>query len=313
MPKQADPLEQWRLANQPSKAALAGFEKLKAILTPCAGKSLVGQTQKFPPKYTLDVAPSVRLHHGKRFASVACAAKTIYFELCTWDDAIQNELKKLLKGVARLGYEGYEFTSIRDELAEPLARLVKSANDLLMGKATQEEKLKPYQSKASAKVPDASLWTSPISWRGAKTTASDNYSRYIPGDAVFTRGELHFTLYQNIGPGMQQQSERSLPALLQLEKVAGQVRIIAAHAIGFDSQSWSFRLMTQGKQVFMPLFVGKSFDKQSAAPSELLERYTFSRITVQSILSAESGKAFCVTLHENFEIGVEDEYDEEVE
>jgi len=313
MAKKVDPLEQWKLAHQPGPAALAGFEKLKAILQPYAGKALLGQSQKFPPKYLLDVAPAVRLHHGKRFAGVACAAKTIYFELCQWDDAIQKEMSKLLKGIAKLGYEGYQFTSISDELAANLAPLVKKAAEKLLGQSKQEDKRQPYQPKSSVKVPEVGLWTSPLSWVGPKATASDNYSRYIPSDALFTRGELICTLYENRGPGIQEHSQRSLPGLLQLEKIAGQMRVIAAHAVGFDGQTWSFRLLMQGKQTFMPLYVGKAFDKQQAAPDELLERYRFSRITIQSVLSTESGKAYCINLRENFEIEVEDEYDEDEE
>ncbi|MFT3882709.1 MAG: hypothetical protein QM703_24035 [Gemmatales bacterium] len=311
MAKKVDPLEQWKLANQPGPAALAGFEKLKVILQQYAGKTLLGQSQKFPPKYTLDVAPAVRLHHGKRFASVACVAKSIYFELCQWDEAIQKELSKLLKGIAKSGYEGYEFTSISDELATRLALQVKKAGEKLLGQSKKEDKRQLYQPKSSAKVPDVGLWTSPLSWASPKATASDNYSRYIPQEALFTRGELICTLYENRGPGIQEHSERSLPGLLQLEKIAGQMRVIAAHTVGFDGQLWSFRLLMQGKQTFMPLYVGKAFDKQQAAPAELLERYRFSRITIQSILCTESGKAYCINLRENFEVDAEDEYEEE--
>ena len=315
MPK--NPLDQWKKTNQPAQALSAGFDKLKAILQKHAGPSLLGQSQKFPPKYTLDVTPSVRLHHGKRFAGVACVSNTIYFELCQWDEAFQKKMKKALK--AKPGYEGYEFPSMPEELVNRLTELVQSASKKLLGQAKQNEARQPYQFKTTAKVPDAHLWTGPMSWAGLKVAASRNISRYIPSDAVFTRGELLCTLYENLGPGRQRQSEATLPALLQLEKAPvkgkpGPVQVVAAHVVGFDGQAWTFRLLMQDKQTFMPLYVGKSFEQQSAAPAKLLERYRFSRITIQSILSAESGKAFVINLRENFEIDTEEnEYDEDEE
>lgn len=315
MPK--NPLDQWKKTNQPAQAFVAGFEKLKAIQQKHAGPSLLGQSQKFPPKYTLDVTPSVRLYHGMRFASVACVSDIIYFELCQWDEAFQKEMKKALK--VKPGYEGYEFTLMPEELLNRLAGLVELASAKLLGQAKQDAARQPYQSKTMAKVPDAQLWTGPMSWAGLKAAASRNISRYIPSDAVFTRGELLCTLYENLGSGRQRQFEATLPALLQLEEVPvkgrpGPVQVIAAHVVGFDGQAWSFRLLMQNKLTFMPLYAGKSFEQQSEAPAKLLERYRFSRITIQSVLSAESGKAFVVNLRENFEIDTEeDEYDDDEE
>lgn len=316
MAKKVDPLQTWRLSVQPSKAAQAGFDRLLKLFQPLAGPMLLGQLQAFPPRYTLDIKPAVMLHHGKRFASLSAVSESIYLELCPWDEKLQQQIQQQLK-TRPPGYEGYAFRKIDEEALEKLESIVQTAflrlRDKAKTEATQLEGKKHSLSfryvvpKMEGKVPDSKAWTSPISWLGSRCQASDDFSRCIPEDACFTRGEILLTLYRNKGPGVQEQTERTLPALLQLEKTkGGTLRLIAAHAIGFDGMAWTFRLAHQGKQEFMPLFCGKSFNKQSPASADLLSKVQFAHITIQSILSTEKGQAIRVSLLQNFEVTQQD-------
>jgi hypothetical protein len=316
--KKQDPLKEWKKRSQSSNEVLAGYQGLLAILQTVAGEEFIAQTQKFPPKYVLDVAPQVRLQHGKRFASVAAVGDTIYFELCQWDDAFQKQMRRGLKGVSKPEYDGYPFTTITDRVRDQLASMVQTAHAKLLGQSQRDEKVKLYQPKSQVKVPPMECWTQPLSWTSKQARPSDNYSRHIPSDAVFTRGELLFTLYKNLGPGMKRETERTLPGVLRIERISkkglpDQWLVVAAHVKGFDGQAWSVQLVRQGKRSFMPLYVGNTFVKQTPASAKLLKQYRFSRIEIQSILSAENGKAIIVSLRENFEVEEIDECEDEEE
>ncbi len=316
MAKEADPLQSWRLSVQPSKAAQAGFDSLLKLFQPLSGHWLLGQLQKFPPRYTLDIKPAVMLHQGKRFATLCAVSGSIYLELCPWDDALQQKIQKELK-IKPPGYEGYAFRKIDGQTWEKLETIVQGAflrlqkkekaDTALLGGKKVSHSFQYVLPQREVSIPDYKVWTSPISWVGSSCQPSDDFSRRIPENACFTRGEVLLTLYRNRGPGVQEQTEKTLPALLQLEKTKrGTLRLIAAHAIGFDGQAWTYRLAQQGKQEYMPLFVGKSFKKQSPASAELLSKFQFAHITIQSILSAENGQAICVSLLQNFEVTYQD-------
>lgn len=312
MAKKEDPLAAWKRSVTPIPEVEKAFLRIEKFLKSLAGGAFEGQSQKFPPKYALEVSARAPLHRGKRFASAAALGRSLYFELLELDEAQKKQTKTLFKGIRWTSSDGYEITKFSDVWLRQLEDLIQSSASRFQTGAKEEQKLTPYKPKLTHKLPPEAAWTSPMSWLGSKLAPSDNFSRTIPDSAVFTRGELLFTLAKSKGIGIQSQSEATLPALLELEpqKKGQPPRVVAAHAVGFDGKAWSFRLMRQKNQWFMPLFVGDDHTKQSPANVELLKRYPIERVELQSVLCLPSGKAIRIALGSNFEIEPEDEFED---
>lgn len=313
MAKKTDPLAGWKKSVTPTPEAESTFRKLEKVLRALDGAAFLGQAQKFPPKYILDVSAKAPLHRGKRFASLAAVGDTIYFELIELDEAHKRRVRAALKGAKFNSYEGFEITRFSDAIVEKVSALLHEAAEQFQQKHARAQKVTPYQAKAIHPLPHSVLWTAPLSWTAPKAAASSDYSSRIPANAVFTRGEIIFTLAKSKGVGIQSWSEQSLPALIELEpskKRQSPPLVVAAHAIGFDGKAWSFRLVKNKSQAFMPLFVGDDHQHQSLAPPELFKAFPIERVEIQSVLSLGSGKAIRISLTSDFAIELDDDFDQ---
>ena len=135
-------------------------------------------------------------------------------------------------------------------------------------------------SKSSPAVPPAELWTSPMSWGGSPLRGIENFSRDFPGAAVFVRGELIYTLSEEIGPGMTRQTEKALPCLIRLDRA----KPVDVHTVGLDGQCWTYRAEKRGRKVHWTLSIGNAFPSTDPAEEHVLKQVAVSRVVVQSIL-----------------------------
>jgi hypothetical protein len=315
MAKKADPLASWKRSVTPTPEAEKAFRTLEKEMRRLPGAAFQGQSQKFPPKYVLDVSSRAPFHRGKRFASVAAVGDAIYFELIELDEAHRKLSRVMLQGAKWTASDGYQITCFGDALLKRIQELLRATASRFQAETNQDSKHLPYKPKASFPIPPSSAWTAPMSWTTPKVVPSDDYSRQIPQNAVFTRAELLFTFAKKKGVGIQTWTEKTLPGLLELEwaKKKSEPLVVAAHAIGFDGKAWSFRFAQKKSQAYMPLFVGSDFARQSPATAELFDKNPMERVELQSVLCLASGKAIRISLTSNFAIEADDEFDDQME
>lgn len=132
-------------------------------------------------------------------------------------------------------------------------------------------------------LPAVETWTTPLAWCGAPLRPVENYSRYFPVSALFVRAELVAAFVEEIGPGMTRSTQKALPGLLRLDKG----KAVEVHVNGLDGQCWTFRAERKGRKTKWPLHVGAEFPATGLASEELLAKYAFEQIAVQSVLPAE--------------------------
>lgn len=147
-------------------------------------------------------------------------------------------------------------------------------------------------------IPDPALWQGPICWSGTPPQPVANYSRSFPKGTTFIRAEVVVTLVEFIQPGMTRSHEAVRPGLLRL---SGE-KPVEVHLAGFDGQCWTLRSNRTNSGQRWSLAVGTAFPATGRPSADLIQRFTFERIVVQTLLpSAATGKYISFAITDTYE------------
>lgn len=137
-------------------------------------------------------------------------------------------------------------------------------------------------------IPDEALWTSPLSWMGTPLHDAGDYSRAIPIDATYTRGEIIATFSRERSPGVFSESQVAFPALIKL--AAG--KAVEVYWQDDEPRRWTYRAVKQGRKTVWVLFSGPQWPGVTEADASTRAHMGLERTVVQSVLPLYGSREF---------------------